>query len=290
MPGLSLSWCGPAEIRSSLYDKSGVVLLRRFSLIWVWFFYIYGMIYSLLSLPGSFFWSDVFANRCRLMSVVPVVPVCVGWCRECRLMSVGAGFEPAGAGSAGGAGSCRKNRLGENSHEDTWAKTSQNPLNSVPANFPIALHRRETTVHAKRVNYVMSDTSHAWWWRQNQHSLCYIEKIKTSLYNENPTPSGPREKIITKHQPDLFTNMPKYQHQTAPTGIIRHQPARNWHERHHRHQLARNRHIPTSNGHQPAFTVPTDTNRHNRHDRHQPAHQHHPAPIRKNIRSKNRTR
>ena len=87
MPGLSLSGCGPAEIRSSLYDKSGVVLLRRFSLIWVWFCYIFGMIYSLLSLPGSVFWSDVFANRCWLMPVcrlMPVVPVCVGWCRECR--------------------------------------------------------------------------------------------------------------------------------------------------------------------------------------------------------------
>ena len=118
--GLSLSGCGPAEIRSSLYDKSGVVLLRRFSLIWVWFCYIFGMIYSLLSLPGSVFWSDVFANRCRvmpvcrLMPVVPVVPVCVGWCRECRLMSVWCRYVPVSCQlvpvvpvGAGGAGSCQ---------------------------------------------------------------------------------------------------------------------------------------------------------------------------------------
>ena len=38
------------------------------------------------------------------------------------------------------------------------------------------------------------------------------------------------------------------------------------------------RHIPTSNQHQPAFPAPTGT------------HRHHPVPIRKNIRSKKRTR
>ena len=110
--------------------------------------------------------------------------------------------------------------------------------------------------------------SHTRWRHRNRHSLCYIEKTKTSSYDENPT-FGTYHKI-TNNQ--IYSqNMQKNRHHTvlpALTGIIWHQPTQN------RHELAPSGTEPAHTNIKPTPTSIPGTNRHN---------QHHPAPIRKNI-------
>ena len=90
MPVFPLSGIGPARKRSFLYDKRGVGLLKRISLLVVRFCYIVGIIIISSqcgfligcfceSVPGGAGWCRFRAGWCRF---------CAGWC---RLVPVGAG-------------------------------------------------------------------------------------------------------------------------------------------------------------------------------------------------------